>query len=244
MVTSIQLTAHYANEYFDREADRLISHRTFFSGGSGVISSGILAPTVALNAARTTSLVAGAMALLFLAVRPGAGLIGLIGLAVAWFYSAPPPRLLGTGWGEAVTSFTTAALLPYAGCLIQGGELGPPLLWSTGVLVLLHISMMLAFELPDLESDRIAGKQVLGVRLGPERTLLLMLGLMAVAAVVVAAAIALGFLPTSAAWAALAILPAAVCIAAAKRGSHALSTTAAVTTLGVVAIALMFALAG
>lgn len=244
MVTAIQLTAHYANEYFDREADRLISNRTFFSGGSGVISSGQLRPSVALNAARGCSLVAGVMAVFFLTSRPQAGLIGMVGLAVAWSYSAPPLRLLGTGWGELVTSLTTAALLPFAGAFVQGGVVGAELLWATGALVPLHIAMMLAFELPDLDSDRIAGKLVLGVRLGRARSLGLMVGLLVLSGLVVLVGLALESLPSQARWAALAIVPAAITVTAAKRGAHGTSTTAAVTTIGVVAVALIVALAG
>ena len=57
LVTSIQLTTHYANEYYDYEVDAAIgsalaigSARTPFSGGSGILVSGQLDRAVALHA--------------------------------------------------------------------------------------------------------------------------------------------------------------------------------------------------
>ena len=57
MVTMAQLTAHYANEYADVDADRSVEHRTAFSGGSGVLVDGSLPVRSALWAARVTSVV-------------------------------------------------------------------------------------------------------------------------------------------------------------------------------------------
>src|SRR5574338_631098 len=51
MVTAIQLMTHYANEYYDQETDRLNTERTWFSGGSGVLTSGDLPPRAALYGA-------------------------------------------------------------------------------------------------------------------------------------------------------------------------------------------------
>jgi 1,4-dihydroxy-2-naphthoate octaprenyltransferase len=51
LVTAIQLTTHYANEYYDYDVDAAIgSARTPFSGGSGVLVSGQLDRAVALHA--------------------------------------------------------------------------------------------------------------------------------------------------------------------------------------------------
>jgi hypothetical protein len=50
LVTSTQLTAHYVNEYADVEADRHVQHRTFFSGGSGVLANEVLSARTALYA--------------------------------------------------------------------------------------------------------------------------------------------------------------------------------------------------
>ena len=49
-ITAFHLMTHYANDYFDRHADAR-SVPTPYSGGSGVLVEGLLAPAVALRAA-------------------------------------------------------------------------------------------------------------------------------------------------------------------------------------------------
>ncbi len=41
-------------------------------------------------------------------------------------------------------------------------------------LVFLQFAMLLAFELPDVETDKLAGKRVLAVRIGEKRTIFVM----------------------------------------------------------------------
>src|SRR6185312_13522547 len=50
-VTATQLMTHYANDYFDLEADRANRTPTRWSGGSRVLPDGALRPGVALAAA-------------------------------------------------------------------------------------------------------------------------------------------------------------------------------------------------
>ncbi len=167
MVTTTQLTAHYANEYGDREADRAIVNRTFFSGGSGAIPEGRIQPSIALRAGQVTSLIAAGSAIALAAIgAPAAGLVVIPALTISWFYSVEPVRLLSTGWGEVATSVVVVVGVPLVGLLGQGGI--PTLrLWAIlAPLVAIHVGMMLMFSLPDLDSDRQVGKRVLAVRLG------------------------------------------------------------------------------
>src|SRR3990172_4356587 len=101
IVTSIQMTTHYANEYFDLEADRAAGpNRTWFSGGSGVLPAGRLPPQLAFNAARFTASIAIALIANTLLIEPAASAIGVLALLGGWFYSAPPIRLAASGFGE------------------------------------------------------------------------------------------------------------------------------------------------
>jgi len=80
IVTAAQLMTHYANDFFDLEADRANRTPTRWSGGSRVLPDGALPPGVALGAA----LVLGAVALgagLALAMRASDRLL-LLPLAV------------------------------------------------------------------------------------------------------------------------------------------------------------------
>ncbi len=184
MVTSAQITAHYVNEYSDIGPDRLVKNRTFFSGGSGVLSSGSRPPSTALGAARVTSLIALVAAIAVVTISPLAAVLGLLSLLVSWVYSIPPMRLLNTGWGELATSLVVSVLVPIIGSSIALSTPSAGLIWAMVVLFPVHMAMMLVFEIPDAETDRAAGKTVLLVRLGEERSLLLITGLLIVAVLI------------------------------------------------------------
>lgn len=179
LVTSLQLMTHYSNEYFDAESDRGIgTDRTWFSGGSGVLPSGKLSPHVAHVAARVCGAIAiGVIAIVFF-VNPLVSVIGGLALLGAWFYSAPPLRLSASGIGELTTSLIVAFLTPLTGMLMQRDTFDLRLLAITLPLVLIHFAMLLAFEFPDVDADRKAGKRTLAVRLGRRRAARLHNGLL------------------------------------------------------------------
>jgi len=239
MVTAAQVTAHYVNEYFDLEADRSVAHRTMFSGGSGILVAGVLAPTVALRAAWVSTSLTMILVAVVAIDAPSAALLGLVALAVSWAYSAPPLRLLGSGAGEVATSLVVTVVVPLIGSSVQHGAASPRLWWSMAILFSLHMSMMLVFELPDLESDAAAGKRVLAVRLGAPRTRRLIAGLTAAASLIAGVGGVVGGLPVRTAVATLIGLPTAVVVMIANRRENAtVATAAAVFTLATVALAL------
>ncbi len=165
-ITSFQLMTQYANEFFDREGDAL-SVRTRFSGGSGVLVDGSLAPQVALGAA---------LACLGLGAASGAALAacGLAAAAacavpicaLAWAYSAPPLRLSGRGLGELNTALVVAVLVPLCAFAAQGRPLDGRALLGTLPGAAAMFAMMLAVEYPDVAADTASGKRNLVVRLG------------------------------------------------------------------------------
>jgi 1,4-dihydroxy-2-naphthoate octaprenyltransferase len=165
-VTALQLMTHYANDYFDREAD-LGAQRTPFSGGSGVLVDGSLPPRVALRAALACLLLglAPAVVLLRAGNAPAAAVL-LTVAALAWTYSAPPLRLLACGLGELDTALVVAVLVPLAAFLAQRATPGPLLLASTLPGAAAMFAMMLGVEAPDAEVDAAAGKRNLLVRGG------------------------------------------------------------------------------
>ncbi len=170
LITCVQLMTHYANEYYDLETDRLNNQRTWFSGGSGVLTSGSLSPAAAMTAAKIFALasIAAALAAGF-QVRPVL-LAGLAALGAAWSYSGPPFTLVRTGWGELSASLVVAGLVPVVGYMMQsGGPLRPTILLALLPLVLLHFAMLIAFQIPDLPADKAVGKQTIAVRLDLRR---------------------------------------------------------------------------
>ena len=171
MVLCVQLVAQYSNEYWDVDADSLNhANRTWFSGGSGVLPTGVIPRRAALTAARVFALLAVlTMLALLWSGRPFAALIGLLGLPGSWFYSAPPLRWTSSGWGELIASAIVSLLVPLAGAISQTGSLFPELFFAVPFLML-HWAMVIALSLPDMETDRAAGKMTLAVRLGQSRT--------------------------------------------------------------------------
>jgi 1,4-dihydroxy-2-naphthoate octaprenyltransferase len=239
-VSASQLTAHYVNEYADVEADALVTNRTWFSGGSGVLTRGSISPPIALRAAYVTSVVSLLAATGLGVTHPLAAFIVVGTLVISWAYSMPPIRLLNTGWGEMATTVVVTIAVPLVGALGQPGRVDPSLWWAIAALFFVHMAMILAFELPDLESDRLAGKRVLAVRLGRATTVRLIVGCYAIAlAMVVTAAFRES---PRLAWMLIAAPPISVAIANSKRESYGVLTSAAVSAVGATAIGGIIAL--
>jgi 1,4-dihydroxy-2-naphthoate polyprenyltransferase len=167
VVTLTQLMTHYANDYFDLDADRANLTPTRWSGGSRILPDGALAPAVALRAARVL-LVVAAVAAVMLARRAGGGALGLAAamLALAWGYSAPPLRLCARGLGELTTAVVVTLLVPLLGYRLQAGKIAAPIFCAAALPCALQFAMLLAIEFPDAAGDAAVGKRTLVVRLG------------------------------------------------------------------------------
>lgn len=170
-ITSAQFMTHYANDYFDLEFDRPNRNLTSWSGGSRILTDGKLQPRTALIAARALmalSLAAIIAAAIFVRPSPAAIVLLLAGLAVGWFYSAPPVRLVTRGWGEVAAAVTVPGFVTLSGLLLQGGAVDWPTLAAILPLILFQFVMLLGVAFPDAESDAETGKETLVVRLGGE----------------------------------------------------------------------------
>jgi 1,4-dihydroxy-2-naphthoate octaprenyltransferase len=213
-VTAFQLMTHYSNEYFDRHAD-LHAARTAFSGGSGILVDGALAPRVAIVAA----LLAFALGLLGVALLTQGrhDISAALALAIAllsWSYSSPPFRLLARGLGELDTALIVGALVPLCAYFAQDRPFAPLAIAATLPGAAAMFAMMLAVELPDVVADARAGKRNLLVRAG--RLAIVALGQAAIIAVYAGALIAFGTgAPLSLAILEAVTLPAAFALAAA-----------------------------
>jgi 1,4-dihydroxy-2-naphthoate octaprenyltransferase len=241
-VTASQLTAHYVNEYADVAADRLVTNRTWFSGGSGVLVDGSVDRRIAIRAAAVTSVVSVAAAAALAVTSVAAAAIVTATLAVSWAYSMPPVRLLSTGWGELVTSLVVTVAVPLVGALSQGATIDGGLPWAVAALFCIHTSMILAFELPDVDTDAAAGKRVLAVRLGPAWTHRLIRSLLLVALAIVA----LGSIAYESrlTWMLLAAPPMTVVAATIQTHRFRVLTTASVSSVGLGAIGALLAMLG
>lgn len=204
LVTCVQLFAQYSNEYFDVDADRLNSRgRTWFSGGSGVLPSGKLPAETALHAARTLGVIALALVFGLATENPLVSLIGFLALAGAWYYTAPPLKLVSSGFGEIVATIIVCVMVPFTAALLQTGNTLPPYLAGIAPLCLLHTAMLLVFALPDRDADLQVGKTTLAVRLGYAKSGVVHNGLILLAFIILAVLSVVATPPARFAWAAL-----------------------------------------
>lgn len=171
LVLGLQLAVHYLNEYADAAADAANPNRTWFSGGSGTLGPNGLTRVTALQAAivcltfvallATTMLIRGE-------APPLAWAVFALTLPLAYFYSAPPLRLVSSGYGEFLAALIVSALVPTFAYALQTGAMHRILFIATAPLVLFNFAMILAFEVPDYGTDLNFGKRTLMVRVGWE----------------------------------------------------------------------------
>jgi len=212
LVSSIQLTTHYLNEYHDGSVDVHNPNRTWLSGGSGAFREEGLPRTVPLYASIVT-LTITATACSLLLIRGGTPLLAwlllLLGFFGSYFYDARPLRLIESGYGELIASVIVTGIVPAFSFALQTGELHRLLIMSTAPLMALHFAMVLAFELPDYANDLKYGKRTLMVRVGWQNGMRLHDFAIVFAVLAYLLAYATG-LPTRVAWGGLIALPLAL----------------------------------
>ena len=175
-VTLLQLSTQYLNEYFNSPADVNNPNRTALTGGSGVLGPGKLPRRIALYAALTCLAILASITVLVIAnvnLTPVTIFIMVFAFIGALFYSTPPLKLEGSGYGELIVSIIVAFLVPSFAFILQAGEMHRLIPMTTFPLTILHLAMLLAFELPDYSNDIKYGKRTIMVRLGWEKGMLL-----------------------------------------------------------------------
>lgn len=211
-LTALQLMSIYLNEYWDEDADRRNTFRTWFSGGSGVLPEGALTRAtvfVAAMGALAVGLASGIALLAQQAHKPALWIVLLLIFLGLFFQSNRPVALTGSGYGEFTTSIVFAGLMPAFGHLVFADQASRLVLLATAPLVALHAAMLIAFSLPDVESDAKAEKRTLAVRLGQENAASLHNALLTLALLLAAAGSFLG-LPSQVAVSVAFIAPIAV----------------------------------
>ena len=209
VITATQLMTHYCNDYFDRESDAANRTRTPWSGGSGVLPAGALAPRLAHDVALGLGAIATVL-LVWAALRghaaTGMAVLFVAALVLSWEYSAPPLRLHAVGLGPLTAAIVVGGLTPLAGYGMQGGPWSRVALLAVVPIAIAQFALILVLDFPDAEGDALTGKRTLVVQLGQARAVAL-----AVGAIVLAYAIlpllVLGGLPRLIALGTLATLP-------------------------------------
>ncbi len=167
-----------------------------FSGGSGVLTSGIITSKQTLMAIFLLYLLA-LLAAIYLAFEVGIGVlwIAVIGAAISIFYSARPFRFAYRGLGELMMFLGYGLVLTGWGYFVLSARLGYEILLIGAIPGFLMWTMILINEIPDYEEDRAAGKKNIVYRIGPKNTKNLFIASLAGLYIYIAALLIWGILP-------------------------------------------------
>lgn len=180
-----QLFIVFANDYADRHADG--AERTPFSGGSGVLQSGRIAPAALGRAAIAMGAALVALGLAAAPVRPFLPVLACAAIALLHAYSFPPLRLSYRGGGAWLQAMGVGGVLPLAGFYAQSGGLDLPA-WALVPSFVAGLGGNLLTALPDVEQDARSGKRTFAVAYGESRAILACTALLAAATLAASAA--------------------------------------------------------
>jgi 1,4-dihydroxy-2-naphthoate octaprenyltransferase len=134
---------------------------------------------------------------LVLVAISGLGLlwVGIAGVLISYFYTAPPLRLVHRGLGELCVALGFGPIMVLGAYFVQTGHYAlRPFILSIPVAILVML-ILYANEVPDRFADARAGKRTLVVRLQPAAVIRGYVAAVAVAYLVVVAGVAFGVLP-------------------------------------------------
>lgn len=162
--------ANVLNDYCDEVngADVANTGALFpFTGGSRFIQNGQVS---AQDTRRWAWVLLGIAALggMWLALQSGGGLllVGLVGMALAWAYSAPPFRLMSRGLGELTVALAWWLVVIGADYSQRGHFFIIPAYVGVSFALLIG-NILLINGLPDAPSDASVGKRTLATRMTP-----------------------------------------------------------------------------
>jgi 1,4-dihydroxy-2-naphthoate octaprenyltransferase len=169
-VLFLEMGANLGNGYYDYRSGADPSNPAVnrLSGGSGLITDGVLPASYFLKWSMIC-LGLGTLVGIHLSLVAGGWFIpvvGLIGLFLAYFYTAPPVRLAYHGLGE-LTVALTFGILPVAGSYyLQTGAVSWRVLVASLPITFAVVLILWVNQVVDAEADREAGKLNLAARMG------------------------------------------------------------------------------
>jgi 1,4-dihydroxy-2-naphthoate octaprenyltransferase len=140
-----------------------------YTGGSGLLSSGLIHPQRMKNVFITFYLIAIGIGI-FLGVMRGTFILLLlaIGFFCAYFYTAPPIRFGYRGLGELAQLLCFGPGIGIGAYYVQTQRISWEAFWGTLPFGIMLFSMITINEIPDYDEDRKGGKLNLVARFGRE----------------------------------------------------------------------------
>ncbi len=170
-VTMLQLSSFYLKATYDLPDERERSRPLV---GNNTETS--LTRTKMLLVSYTTMTIGAVFTVLLFTNRlVNAPVFTILGssFVVVFLYAVPPFRLVDSGYGELVTSFLVANMIPGFGFLLQTGEFHRLLPMITFPLTLLYLAMELALSLEKFEINPNPRVKSLMFRLGWQNGMLI-----------------------------------------------------------------------
>jgi len=185
-VILLHLGSNVMNDYYDYISGTDDANTGYFqkySGGSRSIELRLITPE---GTKRLGLALLGVALLIGLyltwQVGPGVLYIGLAGLALGFFYTAPPLRLVARrGLGELVIFLTYGPLLTFGTWYVLTGQYSLEAALIGIPAGLLTTNILLINEFPDMEGDAATGKNHLVVTFGKEKSINLYTGILVLA---------------------------------------------------------------
>jgi 1,4-dihydroxy-2-naphthoate octaprenyltransferase len=167
-----------------------------YTGGSGLLSSGLIQPQRMKQMFITFYIIAIAMGV-FLGVMRGAFILILlaVGFFCAYFYTAPPIRFGYRGLGEMAQLLCFGPGIGLGAYYVQAQRVSWEAFWGTLPLGIMLFSMITINEIPDYFEDRKGGKLNLVARFGREIGIWLFISSLCSAYVVILIGVILGKIP-------------------------------------------------
>lgn len=203
----LHIAANTFNDYFDDQSGADEANNNYFlpfSGGSRSIELGLITPKGLLViggvSLLTATLIGAALAAL---VTPWVLAFGIIGAFAAWFYTAPPLKLVHRkGLGELFIGLCFGPLMVGGAMTVVAAGVSDVVLqqslWLGVPAGLLTTAILWINQFPDYESDALVGKNNLVVVLGKPAARYGYAALVLAPFFVVAAGVVTGALPTGA----------------------------------------------
>ncbi len=196
------------NDFFDYRSgtDTINKERTPYSGGSGLLPEKILKPGQVLAASIACFIFCIALGLYVVLTRsPLLLVIGIVGVLLGLFYTAPPVKLAYRGLGEAARMIATPLIVLGAFIVqvpitsqVELSQAATPLLvalFSSLPVAFLNTAALYIFEFPDYDADAATGKRNMVVHLGKKNAVYIFYLLSAMAYLSIPVFILLGYLP-------------------------------------------------
>jgi 1,4-dihydroxy-2-naphthoate octaprenyltransferase len=170
-IFAVEVAKNASGEVFDWDSGTDLrirpEDRSPFSGGKRVLVDGLLTRRQTWAIAITAYLLAILVGLAIVRWRESEVLwVGVAGLALAFFYHAPPLRLSYHGLGELAVAAAYGPLICAGTYMVQRGVIPTAIVLLSLPLGLLVAAFLWINEFPDCAADALSGKRTLVVRLG------------------------------------------------------------------------------